>query len=214
MVKEEYYKLTEALDKQLHTYIAEGKRDLVKTIIEMLDHYIGVYKNLLENYPPQDIANSFYELLDKEVQKYKLPQFASCRKACSFCCRIAVNVSKEEAYLIRNQYAEIVEERLEILTKQSQCKTHEDWNKLPYKDRACAFLGDDFTCRIYEYRPISCRKYYVASKPELCDSDSSIEKINIVIGDTVEVIASAILNVSETRLLPEMILKAEIHKED
>jgi len=207
------YQLTEQLNGRVDVCLKEKRHSYINTIRAGLDHYIEEYKRALKYEEPQNVACGFYGLVDEKLKEQSVSDFASCKKSCNFCCRIAVNISKEEAYLLRNEFKDIVNEKQSQLAIQKSCKTAEDWNKLSYKDKACIFLGDDGACRVYQYRPISCRKYHVASPAERCDNEINPEGIVAgLVHDEVEIIASAIINVSEVKLLPEMILKAELEK--
>ena len=45
----------------------------------------------------------------------------------------------------------------------------DDWRRQPPADRACAFLGADGACAVYDVRPNACRKLLVVSDPARCD---------------------------------------------
>lgn len=56
------------------------------------------------------------------------------------------------------------------LDRQARARKHEAFMALSLEDRRCVMLRDDGLCGIYSARPTSCRKYIVASDPDLCDT--------------------------------------------
>ena len=137
----------------------------------MLAQQKKIYKqNQLEN--PNELpglAFSWNEEIQREIDKALASGDAviSCRKGCAHCCYLEVDVSHEEALMLR----ELLDQGLNIdkdrLTKQALVK---DWKKLDHKDRKCVFLDTDNSCSIHEFRPGSCRNHLVVSPPEDCDT--------------------------------------------
>jgi uncharacterized protein len=76
--------------------------------------------------------------------------FAVCKKGCSHCCKIPVDVYEIEAVNISKKY------NLSI-SKNTQFNTSED----------CPFLKNDF-CSIYQDRPFSCRTFWTLDNPDYC----------------------------------------------
>ena len=91
----------------------------------------------------------------------------ACGKGCSYCCHYRVMVTATEAFVI----ADTVQSRFDsdrrgnvieklkanrASTAGMTAKEHEATNI------ACAFLGDDGACTIYDVRPIACRKHHSA----------------------------------------------------
>jgi len=94
-------------------------------------------------------------------------QKVKCRVGCNHCCKINVDISNGEADLIvsycRENGIKINRQYLEAqrnLTIKTRSKS---------KQCNCIFLSDKGTCKIYEVRPLNCRKYFVQSDPALCD---------------------------------------------
>lgn len=116
----------------------------------------------------------------------------SCKKGCSDCCYQEVWITGDEADLLAFKIREGIEIDLERLKKQAQIQNTEAWLDIPKQDRKCVFLSDQNLCRVYDYRPISCRKYFVQSPPEMCADIRG--KTWILAMDAAEAIATAAMN--------------------
>lgn len=90
----------------------------------------------------------------------------SCRKGCAHCCHLYVTVTEPEAKLLAENIHRADLGRL----KAQAGKTLDQFMRLPYGDRKCAFLGRRDECTVYEHRPLVCRSHLVVSKPRHCDS--------------------------------------------
>lgn len=125
---------------------------------------------------PASVSASLNSSMDKVIaesfEKSKdLGQKVSCKKGCSFCCHINVDITSAEASLLSTF---VRDHHLPHLIKQEN-KSLLDWNTLPYADRKCVFLGDTGECTVYENRPLSCRKYFVVSPAEDCNTEGRTE---------------------------------------
>ena len=96
-------------------------------------------------------------------------QDVKCSKGCAACCHLHVDITAKEAELLAMcvQQAQEVSIDRQRLDRQADS----DWDALPITDRRCVFLGEDRACTVYEHRPGSCRKYFVVTDPEYCDSE-------------------------------------------
>ena len=134
----------------------------------------------------------------------------SCGKGCGFCCFQRVDITSDEAVLI-NGIAK--EEKIEIdknvLAKQAMCKDHKDHIALPVNVRKCMFLDKDMSCKIYEYRPGSCRTVLVISEPEKCNTEThkkgKITRLNHISAEG-ELVATH-MAAKETGGMAEMLIK-------
>lgn len=117
----------------------------------------------------------------------------SCKKGCSYCCHQNVDIYPLEAKLIvdhcRNNKIDI---DIGYLKEQAKIPGIE---LVFSKDYAtCVFLKDN-VCSIYESRPIACRKYYVGTPAELCDTKKyppPQNKVGVVFFPEVEILVSAV----------------------
>jgi len=94
----------------------------------------------------------------------------SCKKGCSFCCYLHVDITSAEADLLARH---VTGEHAKQFMKQSDHNL-DNWRELPYQDRKCAFLVNG-ECSVYEYRPVSCRKYLVVNDPKKCNTEFEVQ---------------------------------------
>ncbi|HKX40906.1 MAG TPA: YkgJ family cysteine cluster protein [Burkholderiaceae bacterium] len=130
-----------------------------------------------------------------------------CKRGCAACCHLSVDVSPQEAILLRviakDQGIPIDEARLD----RQASKSFDTWHELPVEDRRCVFLGEDNACRVYEHRPGACRKYTVKSDPERCDMDKYPGgEVAIVFDVEAEIIQSAAMTVFGARSMAEQLI--------
>lgn len=185
----------------------KGARDQIG---DALTFYIDQYNQLARRLDGRDIVNGFHleldEMLNQKRTRDALAKDITCKKGCAYCCYLQIDISKDEAALIRAFCEdEGISLRKNRLQSQAQAKGREAWAKLTPEQKRCVFLDEFNECLIYDHRPASCRKYLVVSDPELCDAET-IRKVPIFVNWHVEVIASAILNGSQGGPLAEMLL--------
>lgn len=94
---------------------------------------------------------AIYRFVD-EFNAFLAP-FMSCKKGCSHCCHIDVQITTLEA--------ELIQMRQGIPAQPAPQFTH------GHRD-PCPFLASDGSCGIYESRPLICRMYQVVGDPENC----------------------------------------------
>ena len=132
-----------------------------------------------------------------------------CRKGCDFCCHGPVEIWPQEAALLveaaRRAGIELDRSRIERQSRYSE----ETWREQPMADKACVFLGADGACRVYESRPISCRKLLVVTDPVLCDADKHpLTSVGRWRSWETEIQQTAALEVFGTMLMPQALLSA------
>lgn len=181
----------------------------------MIEHYIEEYKIMSEEvgYNRLSLAHSFNMSMDQIIERGRAgaDRPISCKAGCSHCCYMEVDITYDEALLLR--YGAMVN-GIEIDWARARHQASPaKWRQLDHKDRKCVFLSDKGECGVYDYRPMGCRKYLVASPPEKCDSKKypkgDVEVLNI---HEAEAIASAIYSTVETGWLPRMLLATEAKK--
>jgi Fe-S-cluster containining protein len=140
-------------------------KDQVNIIGEMIHHYYQQFNSNLQ-YGEENVLYGMYEVMDQFDRDIpdKVRREISCKKGCSFCCHINVDVTEVEVKLIQ-KYAE--ERKMEI-----NYEAAADPNR-----SACPFLSVNGKCSVYKVRPLACRKYFVISDPKLCDSKKYGPKI-------------------------------------
>lgn len=122
----------------------------------------------------QDIALALYEKTDEILaearQEDASSQAITCARGCCHCCKQAVVITDGEAdLLVKTALERGLTIDLAGLRRQNTCTTDEAWLDLPVEDRPCVFLGEQGECRVYDRRPLSCRKYFSVEEPARCD---------------------------------------------
>lgn len=211
-MKEKYYVLTdnmklimEAVSPSEQYYIAQG-----------IEQYITEYREIKEKYTPQTAAYNFALEIDKFIEETKPPRgrTVSCKKGCSYCCYMNVDITTEEAILILSYCKEKnIPIDWETLEKQKllDVDTHV---KAPKNIRRCIFLDKKENCKIYEHRPISCRKMYSLDNPQDCDSSKAIKKIARFVSPKAEIIACGVINATEFGSMASTLLKLKFFYEN
>ena len=165
---------------------------------------------------PAQTARRLHEAADmriEEASQTELAQQITCRKGCAHCCHINVSVTPEEAdLLLEVGLAKGLSIDPKRLLKQIHWKD-EDWLQQPRADARCVFLGDDNTCQVYEDRPLSCRKYFVVTEPELCNIEKHPgEKVGSWADAELEIIVTAVWTFYGVDTLPRQLMAAMLRK--
>ncbi len=144
--------------------------------------------------------------VDKFVQYAKMEEVSSCKKGCSFCCKIKVDAYDAEADLILD-HCEKNNIPIDVHKLKRQANMdQETWMLSP--DAACVFLKNN-ACSIYEVRPISCRKYHVASDPNLCNAVTNQKgQVQVIISYGLEGLASSLSTKCRSLPLPLALLNS------
>jgi Fe-S-cluster containining protein len=123
-------------------------------------------------------------------------QIASCSRGCDHCCYILVGASLAEGALIAAHIMETPSWTSEIRELKTRLQEDSDFIRLtkgnPDKwqltKKGCPFLNKKtHECRIYNYRPASCRTYFVTSDPAQCSPDKPGAGVHFVDADPVVV---------------------------
>lgn len=163
--------------------------------------FLDELKKQIENYRNQFQKNckvepiaallETYRAMDAAQKKRKAPAI-SCRKGCSGCCYLEVQMSRLEARAILEyckRYGKYFDTA--VLRKQAAL-TGIAYLASPHGK--CVFLKDH-QCSIYPVRPLACRKHFVYSDPSLCNVKKypGTARVDIGIDVDVEILLSAIL---------------------
>ena len=127
------------------------------------------YTEKLQSIPSLvDRAIILHLLMDRELgPTSKLP--ISCRQGCCACCHYEVEITADEAALLR----ELVRSGVDIdgirLDRQAhRARKAPEWRQVMNPENRCVFLDESGSCKVYEHRPSICRKHMVTSPPEAC----------------------------------------------
>lgn len=130
-----------------------------------------------------------------------------CRKGCAACCKQTVAITGDEAVqLVVVAKAKDIPLDRDRLVRQTHYND-ETWASQPAEDRACPFLGSDQVCQVYHDRPLSCRKYFVISNPEYCDTVVHPKhQAQVWFDASAEMLTTAAFTHAGCGLMPEMLL--------
>lgn len=154
-------------------------------------------------------AGQIHQLLDEQNKAQEHVQI-SCQKGCGACCHLEVEITEDEAKLlarfVQNGNLSIDRSHIEIQARRS--RQDEAWRTRVAPENRCVFLDEANSCRVYEVRPIICRKHAVVSLPSDCLAENGEPVSRIV--PLNEIIVSAVVNLPETRFasLSKMLLQA------
>lgn len=118
----------------------------------------------MDNATPAQIVEKIYKTADY-YYKHAVADQAVCKKGCSWCCRVPVDVSALEVQYIHEKTG----------IKSVELERGFDWSREPDKTK-CPFLKDD-CCSIYEARPFNCRLFATVDDPMYCVDGSTKHNI-------------------------------------
>jgi Fe-S-cluster containining protein len=179
-----------------YAHLTGIQKSMIAELGKALKKEIQKWKN------PKEELKNFYESMNKDIEKGNLYNLSSCKKGCSFCCNINVDVSKPEAELLKEH---IKPEDIPILRKQAV--NPKEFSKLDYKDRKCIFLKNG-ECQVYDIRPISCRRYFVSSDPEKCNSEFENQEVIVLASTMLYLKADVFWSIYPTKNLASQLLNS------
>jgi Fe-S-cluster containining protein len=102
------------------------------------------------------------EVVDATLRGHSLK--VACRRGCSFCCSLQVQVAPHETFTLADWLRKhFSAERLATVTarlRDNAAKTRALGDAARKRSNlACALLGDDGACTVYEARPAQCRRF-------------------------------------------------------
>ena len=198
------YKLSGMLKDCLDRLSADpAQEEHIKDILRAINNYSVQLAGAGRN-NPAIAAKTAHDTIEKIIltAPEEDKKDIRCKAGCTACCFIDASITSEEAALIvafsRKNNIEIDQS---YLIKQAETG-RKDFSAVS----KCVFLENDL-CRIYEVRPSTCRKHFVMSDPELCDSSKNKE-IPLVTYFNLqsEMVTSALMNLSTTGPIEKMLL--------
>jgi Predicted Fe-S-cluster oxidoreductase len=205
-----YLSLTSTLHRLAKDYTPEERQELGAVI---LDFMAQIKRAEASGVTPAQCSAFLHEFAERFMAeaKAKSPVASEirCGEACAFCCHISVAITGAEAA----ELIEVARDRCvpldEAKLRRQAGHTDEGWLSQPVEDRACVFLGADNRCRVYEHRPLSCRKYFSVAPPELCNVERyPKEEVPIWFDPWTEALTSAAMTHFGSGDLPQMLLQA------
>ena len=210
-------------DFKFYTYMTESfsqmvmklNRKEINMVKDMISSLISSYKKVKKEYDGPSIAYHFHENIDKHttsmIEKGKEEgKIVACGNNCGFCCFQKVDITSDEALLINGIVKENnIELDKDVMMKQTACSNSKEYMELSAKDRKCIFLDKNMSCKIYKYRPGSCRTVLVISDPKKCDTEKhkkgQITRLNGILAESV--LISIHMAAEKTGGMTEMLIK-------
>jgi Fe-S-cluster containining protein len=165
------------------------------------------------DFTPEGLAAGIHDATDRAVNQMlatnKHAKRIVCKKGCAACCYQQVTITRDEAELLalvaRDARIDIDRERLQ---RQAEHRGIKPYATMGHDDKACVFLGAENECRVYEYRPVACRKYFVADTAEYCDLEKHPKhQVVAVTAIEAEVMLSAALATTDSGPMATMLLE-------
>lgn len=184
---------------------------VLEAIFDAVEANCTVFREKLSQMGASRFCRSIYRRMDETIatdMKDKAPPI-SCKRGCAHCCHMFVAATRSEAkHLTMVAATHDIPIDIERLRKQSTM-TDDTWTKMPIKDQACVFLDTQTKeCRVYNDRPLSCRKYFVTSNPEICNINLNPGGIAAIFCNIeAEIVSTAWMTVDGCGNLAELLLK-------
>ncbi len=176
MNPDSFYKRHSKLTRSLKKFISEQRPLLspenFEAFLEALSESLSAARQDLQKAAPgMARARRLHSLVDQEISQAHQIE-ASCKKGCSACCHIEVEITTYETEILEDLVKRghrIDEERLAL--QSARAVGDLQWKKSSQGPmNQCIFLGDDGDCSIYESRPVMCRRHSVTSPAILCST--------------------------------------------
>jgi hypothetical protein len=179
--------------------------DFVATLRSAFEKYTA---KLQEFEPGAARGTALHAMMDREVRVADLIPI-SCRRGCGGCCHYEVEITQDEAVILRNLVLGGVAIDHDRLTLQAARERQSPaWRRLGHADNRCVFLGSEGACRIYEDRPSICRKHLVTTPAAACTTDgATVAPVQMTLAD---ILLSAALSLEQTDFgsLPRLLAQA------
>lgn len=206
MTTEEFYakhsKITRSLKKFVSDQETSFSAEVFSRFLNVLSEEIERIRILIFQAPAgTERAAYIHRMVDAEIESEKNIA-GSCVRGCSHCCHLEVEVTSDEALILKDILQEGFPADLERLRSQSKRQLQDPlWNARHFKkENRCVFLSGDGACQIYEARPVMCRRHSVTSPPSECASEDGV--ISVRYFPRVDVIISAANEDPELRVGP------------
>jgi Fe-S-cluster containining protein len=166
--------------------------EMVGTIRRLFEKYtaaLGVALAGLER------GRALHQMMDAAVASASHVA-VSCRRGCCGSCHSEVEITQDEAAVLRERVrggVEIDQGRLE--TQAARERMSPAWKNFWSTENRCVLLSAEGTCRIYEDRPAVCRRLLVTTPPEACTTaGAALAPVRILLA---EVLLSAAISLGD-----------------
>ncbi len=165
-------KITRSLKKFILDYEAQLESETFEAFLISLSDELSLAKDEILAIPEGPArARKLHTLVEKEIEQGAEIEI-SCKKGCSACCHMEVEITTYEAQIL----AKLIQDGHAIdhdrLQRQSERSLQDcQWKQGPRNpDSKCVFLNNEGACSIYEHRPVMCRRHSVTSPAKNCET--------------------------------------------
>ena len=185
---------------QLRALIAEQQSALPAADF---DGMVGQIRRLFEKYTTAlavapaglERGRALHRMMDSAVATASHVA-ASCRCGCCGCCHSEVEITPDEAAVLRERVlggVEVDHARLEV--QAARKRSSPAWANFWSLENRCVFLSTEGTCRVYEDRPAVCRRLLVTTPPEACTTaGAALAPVRILLA---EILLSATISMDD-----------------
>ncbi|AIM34794.1 zinc/iron-chelating domain-containing protein [Bacillus thuringiensis serovar andalousiensis] len=150
----------------------ELKKGLLNT---MLDIVLYLKENIrISEEKGLELIGDLFKSLD-EVFK-QLQKNAPCRKGCIACCFQPINLATIEESKIRNKLTKDIEKNINKNHQETKkrrkipmSQINKNSSRAKYAEPCPMLDVENKKCTVYDDRPFTCRTYFVANSPDLCN---------------------------------------------
>jgi Fe-S-cluster containining protein len=204
--------LRSAIDRQQALLAAGEFAEMLTTLRRLFEKYLAK----LQEFPAgAERAAALHQLMDRELKAaVDLP--VQCHRGCSGCCHYEVEITRDEAVVLRDLVLggfPIDHDRLE--RQAARARKSPEWLRFGHPDNRCVFLTQEGACGIYEDRPAICRKHLVVTPVAACTTPgATVAPVQLLLA---EILLSAELSLVGDGFgsLPRMLAEAlREHREE
>lgn len=177
-------------------------KEMLAWLSSAFDKYVA---KLLEFPPGAARARAFHQMMDRELKAAAgLP--ISCRAGCSGCCHYEVEITQDEAQILKMiVQAGYPVDGQRLAEQAARERRGAQWHRLGHAQNRCVFLGATGGCDIYEDRPAICRKHLVTSPASACTTaGAAVAPVQVLMAELL-VSAAASIAGTVTSSLPKML---------
>jgi Fe-S-cluster containining protein len=165
-------KLTRSLKKFVLDYESKLEPEVFEAFLESLSEELKAASQVLMTVPTgPERARKLHELVEAEISLGSEIE-VSCKKGCSACCHMEVEITTFEADILRARIDDgFAIDRDRLLRQAGRSLQDPKWRDgMSSIDNRCVFLDGKGSCGIYEDRPVMCRRHSVTSPAKNCES--------------------------------------------
>jgi len=197
--------LRAAIRHQQDTLAPSEFADLLAVIGSVFEKFTA---KLREFRPGVERGTALHAMMDRELEA-AANQAISCREGCSGCCHYEVEITSDEAELLKTVVQEGNRIDYEQLEEQaSRERKAAEWSHFWNPRNRCVFLGETGACQVYADRPAICRKHLVVSPASACTTPgAAVAPVQVLMAEIL-LSAATSLDGAAPASLPKMLRTA------